>query len=132
MSMTDPIADLLTRIRNGLQAKHTQVKIPGSKAKVAVVEILKREGYVLGYRWIDDNKQGILEVDLRPLGPEGPVPREIKRVSRPGRRVYVAHDEIGKVANGLGIYILSTSKGVVTDREARSLRVGGEILCEVL
>jgi len=130
--MTDPIADLLTRIRNGLQAKQTQVKIPGSKLKRAVVDILKREGYVLGYRWTDDNKQGVLEVDLRPIGPEGPVPRELKRISSPGRRIYVSHDDIGKVANGLGISILSTSKGVLTDREARSLGVGGEVLCEVL
>ncbi len=131
MTMTDPIADLLTRIRNGLTAKHTQVRVPGSKLKRAVVDILKREGYILGYRWIDDDKQGFLEIELRPIGPKGVVPRLLKRVSKPGRRVYVAHDEIGKVSNGLGIYILSTSKGVVTDSEARSLGVGGEILCEI-
>jgi small subunit ribosomal protein S8 len=131
MTMTDPIADLLTRIRNGLQAKHTQVRIPGSKLKLAISEILKREGYILGCRWIDDDKQGVLELDLRPTGPKGPVPRTLKRVSKPGGRVYVAHDEIRKVANGLGLYILSTSKGLVTDSEARSLGVGGEILCEI-
>ncbi|MFQ5691803.1 MAG: 30S ribosomal protein S8 [Nitrospinota bacterium] len=132
MSMTDPVADLLTRIRNGLLAKHPRIKVPGSKLKRAVVDILKREGYILDYRWIDDEKQGVLEVDLRPVGPKGPVPRALKRVSKPGGRVYVAHDEIGRVANGLGIYILSTSKGVVTDREARALGVGGEVLCEIL
>lgn len=131
MTMTDPIADLLTRIRNGLLARHVQVRMPGSKLKRAIAEILQREGYILGHRWIDDDKQGILELDLRPVGEEGPVPRTIKRVSKPGRRVYVAHDEIGKVANGLGVYILSTSKGVVTDREARALGVGGEVLCEI-
>ena len=131
MTMTDPIADLLTRIRNGLLARHPQVRIPGSKLKRAVAEILQREGYILGHRWIDDDKQGTLEMDLRPVGEQGPVPRMLKRVSKPGRRVYVAHDEIGKVANGLGVYILSTSKGVVTDREARALGVGGEVLCEI-
>ena len=132
MTMTDPIADLLTRIRNGLLARHPQVRIPGSKLKRAVAEILQREGDILGHRWTDDDKQGTLEMDLRPVGEKGPVPRMLKRVSKPGRRVYVAHDEIGKVANGLGIYILSTSKGVVTDREARALGVGGEVLCEIL
>ena len=132
MTMTDPIADLLTRIRNGLLARHPQVRIPGSKLKRAVAEILQREGYILGHRWTDDDKQGTLEMDLRLVGEQGPVPRMLKRVSKPGRRVYVAHDEIGKVANGLGIYILSTSKGVVTDREARALGVGGEVLCEIL
>jgi len=131
MTMTDPIADLLTRIRNGLLARHPQVRIPGSKLKRAVAEILQREGYILGHRWIDDDKQGTLEMDLRPVGEQGPVPRRLKRVSKPGRRVYVAHDEIGKVARGLGVYILSTSKGVVTDREARALGVGGEVLCEI-
>jgi len=131
MTMTDPIADFLTRIRNGLLARHPQVRIPGSKLKRAVAEILQREGYILGHRWIDDDKQGTLEMDLRPVGEHGPVPRLLKRISKPGRRVYVGHDEIGKVANGLGVYILSTSKGVVTDREARALGVGGEVLCEI-
>ncbi|MFQ5912968.1 MAG: 30S ribosomal protein S8 [Nitrospinota bacterium] len=131
MSMTDPIADLLTRIRNALMVRKTQVRIPGSKLKQAIVDILQREGYILGSRWIEDDKQGILELDLRPVGSKGPVPRVLKRVSKPGRRIYVAHDDIGKVASGLGIYILSTSKGVLTDRDARSLRVGGEVLCEI-
>lgn len=132
MSMTDPISDLLTRIRNGLTARHAQVRLPGSKLKRSIAEILQREGYILGHRWIEDDKQGVLELDLRPVGEDGPVPRRLKRVSKPGRRIYVGHGEIGKVANGLGVYILSTSKGLVTDREARSLGVGGEVLCEIL
>lgn len=132
MSMTDPIADLLTRIRNALLAKHTQVRVPGSKLKRAIVDVLQREGYIVGYRWIEDDKQGVLEVDLRPVGLKGPVPRRLKRVSSPGRRIYVGCGEIGKVASGLGVYILSTSKGVVTDHEARRLGVGGEVLCEIL
>lgn len=132
MSMTDPIADLLTRIRNGLTARHTQVRIPGSKLKRNVAEILQREGYILAHRWIEDEKQGVLELDLRPVGEHGPVPQRLKRVSKPGRRVYVNHGKIGRVANGLGIYILSTSKGLVTDQEARSQGIGGEVLCEIL
>ncbi len=132
MSMTDPIADLLTRIRNGLTARHTQVRIPGSNLKRSVAEILQREGYILGHRWIEDEKQGVLELDLRPVEEHGPIPQHLRRVSKPGRRVYVSHGKIGRVANGLGIYILSTSKGLVTDQEARSLGIGGEVLCEIL
>jgi small subunit ribosomal protein S8 len=129
--MTDPIADMLTRIRNGLQARHAKVEMPSSKLKVEIARILKEEGYVQNYKKIDDDKQGVLKVFLR-WGPGGEnVIEGISRVSSPGCRIYCGKDQIPKVRAGLGINILSTSRGVMTGRKAVQTGVGGEILCNV-
>jgi len=131
MSMTDPIADMLTRIRNACRAHHEKVDIPASKVKNELARILKQEGYVKDYRVIEDNRQGVLRVFLK-YGPEDePVIAEIQRVSRPGRRVYVRADDVPRVVRGLGVALISTSRGLMTDSEARSARVGGEVLCYV-
>lgn len=130
--MTDPIADLLTRIRNAQAAGHSNVLVPRSKIKLAIVKLLKNEGFVEGY--IDDeskNYQGVLKVFLRyDDGREGVI-RGLQRISKPGRRIYVGKDEIPRVRNGLGIAILTTPQGVLTDRQARHAGVGGEVLCHV-
>lgn len=129
--MTDPIADLLTRIRNAQQAGHASLVVPRSKIKLEIVKILKREGYVDGY--IDDaeaNHQGSIKVFLKYDGKEATI-RGITRVSKPGRRVYVAREEVPRVRNGLGIAILTTSQGLLTDAQARHAGVGGEVLCHV-
>jgi small subunit ribosomal protein S8 len=131
MVMTDPIADMLTRIRNAGTAGHDLVEIPSSNVKVNVAKILKDTGYVKNFRVIEDDKQGVLKVYLRYDGNSKPIIQGIRRVSRPGLRRYCGSDGIPKVLNGLGISIISTSKGVLTDVEARKEKVGGEILCEV-
>jgi small subunit ribosomal protein S8 len=129
--MTDPIADMLTRIRNGLQARHESVNIPTSKLKVEVARILKEEGYVSNYVQSDNEGKPTLTVILK-YGPGGErVVTSVKRVSRPGFRVYVGSSEIPKVLGGLGINILSTSGGVMTGRDARRKGFGGELLCDV-
>lgn len=125
--MTDPIADLFTRIRNGLMVKHEKVDIPNSKMKTRISEILKNEGYIKNFRVFEDNKQGILRVYLK-YKDESPVISGIRRVSTPGRRSYVGRDDIPKVLNGLGTAILSTSSGVITDQECREKGVGGEVI----
>ena len=125
--MTDPIADLFTRIRNGLMVGHPRVDVPGSKMKTRIVEILKEEGYIKNFRIYKDNLQGIIRVYLKYKGDESVI-RGIKRVSKPGRRSYVGRDDIPKVLNGLGVAILSTSSGVLTDQECREKGVGGEVL----
>lgn len=125
--MTDPIADLFTRIRNGLMVRHPRVDVPGSKMKARIVEILKEEGYIKNFRIYEDNLQGIIRIYLKYAG-DKPVIRGIKRVSKPGRRNYVKRDEIPKVLNGLGLAILSTSSGVMTDEKCREKGVGGEVL----
>ncbi len=131
MTMTDPVADMLTRIRNGLSSKKAFVEMPSSALKVEIAKLLKDEGYILNFKTLEDNKQGILRVDLK-YSPEGaPVIEGIKRESRPGRRVYVGKDDIKPVLGGLGVNILSTSRGVITDKQARREGVGGEILCSV-
>ncbi len=131
MTMTDPVADMLTRIRNGLSSKKAFVEMPSSALKVEIAKLLKDEGYILNFKTLEDNKQGILRVDLK-YSPEGaPVIEGIKRESRPGRRLYVGKDEIKPVLGGLGVNILSTSKGVLTDKQARREGVGGEVLCSV-
>lgn len=131
MTMTDPVADMLTRIRNGLGSKKAFVEMPSSALKVEIAKLLKDEGYILNFKTLEDNKQGILRVDLK-YSPEGaPVIEGIKRESRPGRRLYVGKDEIKPVLGGLGVNILSTSKGVLTDKQARREGVGGEVLCSV-
>ncbi len=130
MSMSDPLADFLTRIRNAGMVRYETVDIPMSNLKVDVAKVLREEGYIKDYQIIEDSKQGILRIELK-YGPNDElVISGIRRVSKPGLRRYVKADDIPKVLSGLGISILSTSKGVMTDREARRLRIGGEILCE--
>ncbi len=131
MSMSDPLADMLTRIRNGVQAKFSSVDIPLSNVKKDVAKILKEEGYINDYHIIDDGLQGSLRVDLKYDQNDRGVITGLRRVSKPGRRVYVKADKIPKVMSGLGIAVISTSKGVITDMDARNQGVGGEILCEV-
>jgi small subunit ribosomal protein S8 len=131
MSMTDPIADLLTRIRNGQMAKHKTVEVPSSRIKVEIVRILKDEGYIDNFKVMEDAHQGVLEIHLR-YGPQGErAIAGLERVSKPGRRVYRGKDEIPKVLGGLGITILSTPKGVLTGSSCRKLGVGGEVLCNI-
>mgnify|MGYP000952202526 CR=1 FL=1 len=131
MVMTDPIADMLTRIRNALVAKHESIEVPASNIKAAIAEILREEGFINDYTRIEDGKQGILKIELK-YGPNGErVISGLKRISKPGLRVYVRKDQVPKVLGGLGIAILSTSKGVMTDRKARQEGVGGEVLCYV-
>ena len=131
MSMTDPIADMLTRIRNGAMAKKETVDMPASNLKVEIAKVLKAEGYISAYKLLKDDKQGILNVALKYGENKVNVIEGIKRVSKPGSRVYVKTDAVPKVINGYGIAILSTSKGLMVDREARKSKVGGEILCNV-
>ena len=130
MSMSDPLADLLTRIRNAVMVRHETVDVPMSNLKVGVVKVLREEGYINNYEIIEDNKQGTLRIALK-YGPDNErVITGIRRVSKPGLRKYLKADNVPKVLSGLGISILSTSKGIITDSEARRLRIGGEILCE--
>ena len=130
--ITDPIADYLTRLRNAVMAKHRVVEIPASNLKKDITKILFDKGYILSYKFEDDSKQGIIKIALK-YHPETKAPaiRSIKRVSTPGLRKYVDTNEIPRVLNGLGIAILSTSKGVISDKEARTLNVGGEVICYV-
>jgi small subunit ribosomal protein S8 len=128
---SDPIADLLTRIRNASRAEHEKVDIPSSKLKVRVAELLKDEGFIKNFRVLDDTKQGTLRVYLK-YGPGNEkVISGLVRVSTPGRRVYVAHDKIPSILGGMGVALVSTSRGVLTDRDARKERVGGEVLAYV-
>ena len=128
---TDPVADLLTRIRNASRAEHEKVDIPSSKLKVRVAEILKDEGFVKNFRVLDDTKQGTLRVYLK-YGPGNEkVISGLVRVSTPGRRIYVTHDKIPSILGGMGVTLVSTSRGVLTDRDARKERVGGEVLAYV-
>jgi len=129
MSMSDPIADMLTRVRNGQTASKSEVVMPSSKMKIAIAKVLKDEGYIQGYSVSDDAKPE-LTISLKYFQ-GGPVIDTVKRVSRPGLRIYKGKDELPNVLNGLGIVIVSTSKGVMTDREARAAGFGGEIICTV-
>ena len=133
MSMTDPIADMLTRIRNARQARKEQVTIPASNLKIGVAQILKEEGYVKKYKVIRSakNKQGVLKLTLRFDDETQCVIEGLARVSKPGRRVYVGHDHTLKSHGGVGMLILSTSQGVMTDKEAKRRRIGGEVLCSI-
>ena len=131
MQMSDVIADMLTRIRNANNAKHPTVDIPASNMKKAIAEILVEEGYVKSYEVIDDGKQGTIRVTLKYQGNKQKVIRGLKRVSKPGLRIYAGCEDMPKVMNGLGIAIVSTSKGIMTDKKARALKVGGEVLCFV-
>ena len=131
MCMTDPIADMLTRIRNALTARHERVDIPMSKVKVALARILKEEGYVKNFKVIKDNKQGVLRVFLKYNEQNKPVIKGLRRVSKPSRRTYVGAKAIPPILSGLGVGIVSTSKGIMTDKEARRQNVGGEIMVAV-
>ena len=131
MAISDPIADMLTRIRNAAKAKFSSVDIPGSTVKIELAKILKTEGFIRNYKFLKDGKQGILRIYLKYGEGQSSVIYELKRISKPSRRVYVKCKEIKPVYNGLGIAILSTSKGVMTDKRARQEKVGGEILCHV-
>jgi small subunit ribosomal protein S8 len=131
MSMTDPIADMLTRIRNASRAEHEKVDIPASKLKSRIAEILRDKGFIKNYRFIEDRKQGTLRVYLKYGAGNEKMISGLVRVSTPGRRVYVAHDEIPVVLAGMGIAIISTSRGVLTDDEVRKQKVGGEVLAYV-
>lgn len=131
MVMTDPIADMLTRIRNANSAKHATVTIPSSNIKKAIAEILLEEGYIKDFKCIEDDKQGMIEVTLKYGEDDSRVIAGIKRISKPGLRIYASKEEVPKVLNGLGIAILSTSKGIMTDKKARQNNVGGEVICYV-
>ncbi|QJB33624.1 30S ribosomal protein S8 [Chitinophaga oryzae] len=130
--VTDPIADFLTRIRNAQMATHRIVEIPASKLKKRITEILYDKGYILKYKFEEDNKQGIIKIALKydPQTKE-PAIKELQRISRPGLRQYAKPDEFKRVKNGLGVAIISTSKGVMTDKEAKAQNVGGEVVCYV-
>jgi small subunit ribosomal protein S8 len=130
-AITDPIADLLTRLRNGSSAGHEQVEIPGSRLKLEIVKILAQEKFVRGYQFIQDDKQGIIRVYLKYSPRREPVVTQLQRISKPGLRVYAPATKVPRVLNGMGIAILSTSHGVLPDRECRRRRVGGEVLCYV-
>ncbi len=131
MAVTDPIADFLVRIKNGQKARFDKVDIPSSKMKLSLARLLKDEGYIKNYKLVRDNKQGILRIQLKYGENREAAITGLKRISKPGCRMYVGHDEIPKVLNGLGINILSTSRGIMTDRQARKDGIGGELLCSV-
>ena len=131
MQMSDVIADMLTRIRNANDAKHATVDIPASNMKKAIADILVEEDYVKSYQIIEDGKQGTIRVTLKYEGNKQKVLRGIRRISKPGLRIYAGYEDMPKVMNGLGIAIVSTSKGIMTDKKARALNVGGEVLAFV-
>jgi len=130
MSMSDPIADMLTRIRNGLHAEKAEVSMPASRTKASIAEVLKQEGYIKGYKVDGEGVTKTLDIELKYF--QGvPVIEQIQRISKPGRRVYAGSTEIPQVRDGLGVSLVSTSKGIMTDKTARETGVGGEILCTV-
>jgi small subunit ribosomal protein S8 len=131
MSFTDPIADMLTRIRNASSARHEKVVVPASRLKLRIAEVLREEGFIKEFVRHDDGVQGAITIVLKYTSDRTPAITDIKRVSKPGLRRYVPTDEIPRVLNGMGIAILSTSKGVLVDREARKQKVGGELICTV-
>ena len=131
MTMTDPIADMLTRIRNANTVGHETVEIPASKMKKAIAEILKEEGYIEDFDIIDDNKQGIIKITMKYGANKEKVITGIKKISKPGLKVYAKANDVPRVLGGLGIAIISTSKRVVSDKEARKMGVGGEVICYV-
>jgi small subunit ribosomal protein S8 len=131
MSMTDPVADMLTRIRNANMVKLQKVDIPSSNMKVSIANVLKQEGFIKNYKVISDNLQGILRVYLKYIDEKDSVINEIKRISKPGGRVYVKSENIPVIKSGLGVAVLSTSKGVITDNAARKAGLGGELICTI-
>ena len=131
MPVTDPVADMLTRIRNANTAGHTSVEIPASKMKKNIAEILVKEGYIKSYELAEDDKQGIIKVQMKYGADKQKVISGIKKISKPGLKVYAKSNDVPKVLGGLGVAIISTSNGLITDKEARSLGVGGEVVCYV-
>lgn len=131
MSMTDPIADMLTRIRNAAQARHKRVDVPASKLKLEIARILLKERFIANYKFVEDGPQGTIRIYLKYTPDEEPVINGIERVSKPGLRRYCGADGIPRIFGGMGVSILSTSRGVLSGREAKSVGVGGEILCSV-
>ena len=131
MNTTDPIADMLTRIRNANSAKHKTVDVPASKMKTAIAEILFKEGYIKSFELISNENQGIIRITLKYDEKGARVIDGIKRISKPGLRVYASKDELPRVVNGLGIALISTSKGIMTDKEARKQNIGGEVLAYI-
>jgi small subunit ribosomal protein S8 len=130
--MTDPIADYLTRLRNAISARHKVVEIPSSNLKKNITKILFDKGYILNYKFVEDKSQGTIKIALKyHAETKQPAIRSLKRISSPGLRRYVGSEELPRVLNGLGIAIVSTSKGIMTDKEARNLNVGGEVLCYI-
>ena len=131
MSMTDPVADMLTRIRNANMARHDKVDLPASRLKEEIARILHEEGYIKSYRYIEDRKQGTLRIYLKYSKDKQRVIQGIKRISKPGRRVYTGKSKLPRVLNGLGIAVISTSRGVITAAQCRREGVGGEVLCYI-
>ncbi len=131
MTMTDPVADMLTRVRNANIVQHDQVDVPASKVKLALADILKKEGFIRDYEFRKDNKQGLIRLYLKYSPERERVITGLKKISKPGLRVYVKNDELPKVLGGLGIAIISTSSGLMSDKDARKSGVGGEVLCYV-
>jgi small subunit ribosomal protein S8 len=131
MVMTDPIADLLTRIRNANMVRHEKLEVPASNMKKEIAEILKREGFIRDVEYIEDNKQGIIRIFLKYGSSNERVITGLKRISKPGLRVYAKSNEVPRVLNGLGVALVSTSQGVLTDKEARAKQVGGEVLAYI-
>jgi small subunit ribosomal protein S8 len=131
MSMSDPLADMLTRIRNAGKAKLNSVDIPGSKMKAALANVMKEEGFIRNFKFIKDNKQGIIRVYLKYDKNDAHVIYGIERISKPSRRVYSKNKDVKTVLNGIGISVLSTSKGIMTDKQARQENVGGEMICKI-
>lgn len=131
MSMTDPISDLLARIRNATMVRHDRTDVPASKMKLEIAKILKQEGFIRTFKVLEEGPQGTIRIYLKYAEDGEPAIHGLKRVSRPGRRVFKGVNDISKVHNGLGVAVISTNRGVLTDEQARSLSVGGEILCEV-
>ncbi len=131
MTMTDPIADMLTRIRNATMMRHDRADIPASKVKVEIAKILKQEGFIRTFKLIEEGPQGLIRVYLKYADDGEPVIHGLRRVSTPGCRIYTRVESLPKVRNGLGVALISTNRGVITDEQARGLRVGGEILCEI-
>ncbi len=131
MTLADPIGDMITRIRNGQMRMLNNVKIPNSKFRAKILDVLKQEGYIIGYKQVSDSKnKSVLDVDLK-YDNGNPVIKEIKRISKPGRRIYARASSIPRIQNGLGLAIVSTSKGIMTDNDARNQNIGGEIICRV-
>jgi small subunit ribosomal protein S8 len=131
MAMTDPISDMMTRIRNATTVRHDRTDVPASKMKLELAKILKQEGYIRTFKLLEEGPQGVLRIYLKYADDGEPVIHGMKRISKPGRRVYRGVADLPKVRAGLGVAVISTNRGVITDEQARSLSVGGEVLCEI-
>jgi small subunit ribosomal protein S8 len=131
MSMTDPVSDMLTRLRNATTVRHDRTDVPASKMKLEIAKILKQEGFIRTFKLLEEGPQGLIRIYLKYADDGEPAIHGVRRISKPGRRVYRGADDLPKVRNGLGVAVVSTNRGVLTDEQARGLRVGGEVLCEV-